>query len=128
MNAQAEAKVGFAGVVVPEGYVDLGPHQFNAAGICELCGAEKTTETYEEYVNEWYASEWEGERFHVPMDEVTWAYIRISCHQNDVAAEAAHEREIELSVEEHDRMLDAVDEWERESEADFIRRHGPNIL
>ena len=125
--------IGLAGVEIPEGYIDLGAHAPGENGTCTLCGSDINTETYEEYTTWWYANEWEGERFHTPMDEVTWRYIRVSCLANDPAqaeAEIAHEREQEEAQAAHDRMIaeeDAVDEWERESEADIMRRY-PGVL
>jgi len=181
--------IGLAGVEIPEGYIDLGAHSPDANGMCTLFGEDTDTETYEEYTAWWYAHEYEGDRNHHPMDEVTWRYIRVSCLANDpaqVEAEIAHEREIEESIAAHDRQLDAAEgivapepeespklilpisylrdgvvrdiqlaeedvplisgswlteagavylvslyqaeEFDAASEADFIRRHGPNIL
>jgi hypothetical protein len=75
--------IGLAGVIVPEGYVDLGPHDFEGGErhTCANCGVSSvpTWESYEAYVEHFYAEEWEGERHHKPYDEELYVYLGAAC-------------------------------------------------
>lgn len=46
---------------------------------CVNCGESPIWDTYAEYVDHFYANEWEGERSHVPDEEEQWEYINSTC-------------------------------------------------
>lgn len=47
--------------VTPEGYVELPIHEYNPGSkSCKFCGLEPIWDSYQEYVEHWYAKEFEG--------------------------------------------------------------------
>lgn len=79
LPAPTTEEVGLAGVPVPEGYVDLPAHSYGEDGRCTACGKERPSETYEQYVQWFYAEEWEGEEGHGPRDEEMFTYLNATC-------------------------------------------------
>ena len=58
------------GYIIPEGCVALAPHIRDASGQCTLCHTRPIWGSYQEYVDHFYAFEYEGDRHHVPDSEL----------------------------------------------------------
>lgn len=67
----------------PEGMVDLPAHEFNAEGVCKYCRYDRAHSIgygdYDEYVDEFWANIYEGERGHRPMERDLFEWIENSC-------------------------------------------------
>lgn len=61
-----------------DGWAELPAHVY-VNGHCERCGLPPVGETYEQYVAQWYATEYEGERDHHPTEREDWDYMNASC-------------------------------------------------
>jgi len=61
-------------------YVDLPLHVFDiSTRCCIFCGDRPTWDSFEEYVEFWFAKEYEGEPGHTHEDQEDWEYVSASC-------------------------------------------------
>lgn len=86
-ECELDVLVGKAGVPVPAGCVDVGPHERGADGVCRHCHetdqyAANGWDTFEAYSEWWYANEYEGEPGHTHEDRTHFDYYRATCHAN----------------------------------------------
>lgn len=66
--------------IAPEGYVALPLHEVTAAGLCRHCDdLPGPFANYAEYVEHFWAYEYEGDRGHAPGSRAVFDYVAHSC-------------------------------------------------
>lgn len=67
----------------PRGMVDLPAHEFNEAGVCKYCRYNRANEggwaSYDDYVDDFWATIYEGEPGHKPQGRELFEWLEASC-------------------------------------------------